>query len=239
LKLTAFEIGERALAPIETAWRVGDAEIQTLKTDEKKIRVLSYLEKVKAEEGEAATTLRPVKPPLELPRGRAWLWWIPAILVGLALAALLARRLARGRGGAAPARSRVAPLPSPDEEALLALAKLELENAAEKETAKSFYSSLSWILRRYLSRRYRFDALEMTSRELMERAQELYWDAELLEALRRELGESDGVKFAQYAPPVSRRKEALLRVRDIVSRTRPRETAVPANVGTSPKEVSA
>ena len=86
---------------------------------------------------------------------------------------------------------------------------------------KEFYTSLSEITRRYLGRRYRFDALEMTSEELLREARSIGWDAPLLRSLAESAAESDGVKFAKMQPGQAARHDALERARQLVLDTRP------------------
>jgi len=222
VQLTCFEVGEKTLPPIELQYSVGEGELKTAATAPQTIQVKSYLEKLALgkKPGEQVG-LRGVKPPLEMPfpykrllnTVRAVFW---ALLAAGLIFWLLWKRLMRP-----VKRPEVAPPPlPPDVEALQALARLELEDAARREAVKPYYSELSEILRRYLGRRYTFDALEMTSSELFERARGLGWNIELLAALAQDTQESDGVKFARYVPAHPLRTSALERVRKVVMETR-------------------
>jgi hypothetical protein len=169
---------------------------------------------------------KPVRPPVALPMDRRF---VALLCAGAALLALLVAGLAVWlvrRSRAAAARPvPPPPLLDPDEEALRALAELEMTGAAEHDTADALYTRLSFVLRRYLGRRYRFDALDMTSGELLGTLERAGWGEELWRLMRADLAEGDFVKFARYAPPRTRRAEAIARVREIVTQSRPRAAA--------------
>jgi hypothetical protein len=236
IQLTCFEAGEKTLPPIELQYSVGEGELKTAATAPQVIQVKSYLEKLALEKkpGEQVG-LRGVKPPLEMPFPfRRLLSIAGVVLCALALMAVAIWLL---RKWILPPVRRETPAPPPlppDVEALQALARLELEDAARREAVKPYYSKLSEILRRYLGRRYTFDALEMTSSELFERARGLGWNRELLAALAQDTQESDGVKFARYVPAHPLRTSALERVRKVVMETRivqTPDTPAPAQEG--------
>ncbi|HUT24391.1 MAG TPA: BatD family protein, partial [Sumerlaeia bacterium] len=160
LKLISFELGEQELPPIEVTYMEGGTEAKTAKTPPQRILVNSVLEQTAAG---GATDLRPIRPPMEWPRRGAGFY--VAILGAALLAVLLCmglvwllRRWLRPRER--EATGGPPPLP-PDEEALHALAEMEMMRMAEREAAKPYYTRLSEILRRYLGRRYGFDGLEM------------------------------------------------------------------------------
>ncbi len=88
---------------------------------------------------------------------------------------------------------------------------------------KEFHVRLTDILRRYLGEHGGFEALDLTTSELLERAMERVPDE--LDPLRRILEGSDLVKFARYTPPVSLSEEFLDLAVKIVERTRPVEQA--------------
>jgi len=219
LKLISFELGEQELPPIEVGYMEGGTEAKTAKTPPQKILVNSVLEQTAAR---GATDLRPIRPPMEWPRRGAGFYVailgaaLLAVLLAMGLVWLLRRWLRpREREAAAPP-----PLP-PDEEALHALAEMEMTRMAEREAAKPYYTRLSEILRRYLGRRYGFDGLEMTSSELLEHAQRLAWSEDLYLLLAGDTSEADGVKFARHVPELPKRVSALGRVKHIVLETRP------------------
>lgn len=237
-RVTCFETGEHALPPLEISYVSSFSPGGTLlsaKSAAKPVRVKSALEALKSPGADKTTSgssveedladdlklLRPVPPPLEKPLDSGFLAMVAGGIAGALLLLygawrLLKRYLARESAAAPPP-----PPLEPDEEALRALARLELENAAEREPVKVFYSALSEVLRRYLGRRYEIDALEMTTEELLARLRSLGWAGEMLRVFAGDAGECDSVKFAKYVPDFEARRAALECVRTLVERTRP------------------
>jgi len=230
-RITCFEVGDQTIPPLEISYSAASDKSTTLpsvKTAEQRVTVKSAVEALKQKTAQPGATpvsdeslLRPVPPPLEMPLDKR------PIIIGLliALAAISLAILAyflfkRFRNRLRPAAPPPPPLP-PDEEALTALSNLEREESCAPATVKEFYTTLSEITRRYLGRRYRFDALEMTSEELLREARSIGWDAPLLRSLAESAAESDGVKFAKAAPGAAERRAALERTRQLVLDTRP------------------
>jgi len=230
-KITCFEVGDQTIPPLEISYSTASDKSSTLpsvKTAEQRITVKSAVEALKQKTAQAGATpasdeslLRPVPPPVEMPLDKRPI--IIGLLIALAvvLLAILAYfffKLFQNR--LRPAAPPPPPLP-PDEEALAALANLERKESSAPATVKEFYTTLSQITRRYLGRRYRFDALEMTSEELLRETRSIGWDTPLLRTLTEAAAESDGVKFAKMNPGQSARHAALERARQLVLDTRP------------------
>ncbi len=166
--------------------------------------------------------IRPLKPAEGFPN--PWAWILPLAVVILGLLALFGRRLwERLRHSEA-----LAPPPLPAwEEALAELDALPWREWLAAGQSKRFYYSLSEILKRYLERRFAFDAVEQTTTELLAsmRAQRL----PMREEITRFFARCDLVKYAKTEPPNEEWESAIAQVRDFVNRTRPApEPATPA-----------
>ena len=151
------------------------------------------------------------------------LWIIPALIVLLAVLALIGRRLwerYRRRQELA-----LAPLP-PWEEALAALDAMPWREWLETGQVKRYYYALSQVLKRYIERRFEFDAVEQTTTEILSsmRAHKT--------PMRDEIGKFftryDLVKYAKWEPPLEEAESAIGQVRDFVVKTKPVEPAAPA-----------
>ncbi len=223
LKATTFEIGPLEFGPVEIPYfQDSDSdELKTLLSKSVSIEVVSVLP-----EGDAAMAaeIRPVKPPLEMPFNRKFLLVLSGIALLILILAVLAFWLLKRYCKKEETEAPPAPLLDPDEEALRALAEIETSRMLERDTAKACYTRLSHILRRYLGRRHRFDALEMTSFEVLLTIEQVGWSPELWNLLDEDLREADAVKFAKYSPDIPKRRTALDRVRRIVMSTRPGAT---------------
>ncbi|HXS82025.1 MAG TPA: DUF4381 family protein [Methylomirabilota bacterium] len=145
-----------------------------------------------------------------------WLWLIPAILVLVAVLAWLGwklyRRLKRLHEALPP------PLPA-WEEALGALDRLPWREWLADGQLKRLYYALSEILKRYLERRFEFDAVEQTTTELLAsmRAHKL----PMRDEISRFFARCDLVKYAKTVPPEEETERALEQLRDFVQRTKP------------------
>ncbi|MBN1867525.1 hypothetical protein JW916_09560 [Candidatus Sumerlaeota bacterium] len=224
-KATGFEIGDRSVGPIEVAYVDGEGNSATVEAPAQTIQVASYLEQMEAKGREVA--LAPIEPPVLWPglSPRKVAAWTAVGLAVLGAAFYLARWMRSRRRGPQAVETVIL---SPEEEALQALSEIEASGMMDREPAKVFYSRLSEILRRYLGRRYAFDALEMTSSELLTQVDRLGWREELRRVLMTDTAEADSVKFARYDPARPRRIGAIGRVREIVETTRPPS---PSNAG--------
>lgn len=220
LRVATFQLDEAVFGPVELPYLDADGRQRSARSEPHTVKVRSVLT---GAPNAPEATLRPPRPPFEWPvdwRRLAMLVALGLVVLGAVLA-LLFWLMRRFRRKTTPEIAPVAPLPSPDEEALAALAELEQSGRIDRDTAKAWYSALSEILRRYLGRRYRFEALEMTSSELIDKVSRLRWSAELFQCLVDGLEEGDSVKFAKHVPSVERRRAALEAVRKIVMGTRP------------------
>ena len=84
--------------------------------------------------------------------------------------------------------------------ALQALEKLQEEKLWQEGKIKQYYSALTDIIRLYIEQRFKVNALEQTSDEIMLNFRSLVVDAESKERLRQIFNVSDLVKFAKEQP---------------------------------------
>jgi len=87
------------------------------------------------------------------------------------------------------------------QKALELLEKLRQQRLLEKGDYLEYYFQLSYILRYFLERNYRFNAVEMTSSEIKEQIRD--FTTREREELGKFLIETDLVKFAKYVPYVN------------------------------------
>lgn len=107
-----------------------------------------------------------------------------------------------------------------------ALKKLEvLSKSMGKYSKKEFYFSLSEILRRYVSRRYSIDAMEMTAEELRPILDQFFASLTDLKELRIDIksfiARSDMVKFAPESTDNEKMDDDIILIRKIVEMTMP------------------
>lgn len=85
----------------------------------------------------------------------------------------------------------------PHQRALKAIDKIKSERMAQSEDQKHYYTQLTETLRRYIEERFGFNAMEMTSTEIIEHL-ERNADRKMLDELRELFRTADLVKFAKY-----------------------------------------
>ncbi|MCK4412449.1 MAG: hypothetical protein KAY32_02775 [Candidatus Eisenbacteria sp.] len=164
----------------------------------------------------AALVLQPLAPLAALPRF-PWVAVIAAVVIVLVagVVLLLWLRARRRRQGAVPE----IPAAPADVEFRESLRRLLARGLAERGEVRGFVQELSWVLRRYLGRRWERPALEATRPEIVR------W----LPATRlcvRDQGElaswleaTDRIKFAGETPLSGQTEELVARAEAIVART--------------------
>ncbi len=209
LALTVFELGELEVPGIPVEVVAADGTVEVLETDRYGIEVVS----VGADE---TGDIRGIRGPLGIPIS-SWvvaLWVLLPLLVAAGLY-LLARRL-RPRGEDRPLPA-LGPLARPAHEvALEALAELEASPLLEQGQVKEFHIAASDILRTYVEERFRVEALEMTTREVLDGLASAGADASFRVGLRTFLEACDLVKFAKARPTADESLAALQLARRII-----------------------
>ena len=82
--------------------------------------------------------------------------------------------------------------------ALSAIEKIKADRMQQSEDQKTYYTQLTDTLRKYIQERFGFNAMEMTSSEIIERLQAV-GDKKMLDELRELFATADLVKFAKYS----------------------------------------
>ncbi len=216
LSLAAFQPGRHALPVFRFLVRAG-ARIDTLRSAADTVSIASVLPPKMQD-------VHDLKPAESFPN--LWLRILPgALLLALALAYLgrrLYRRIRRAREEA------LAPLP-PWEQALAALDALPWQEWLEAGQVKRYYYALSEILKRYVERRFEFNAVEQTTTEIL--ASMHAYRTPFRDEVGRFLGRADFVKYAKTVPPDEENRSAIEQIRGFVVKTTPREPSAPPAPG--------
>jgi hypothetical protein len=175
-----------------------------------------------------------LKPPLSL----RFPWWVivalALVVCALAAAGVWAARRWSGKK-AAPELPPIPEEPKPEDElALAALEEIERQGFARRGEFKPHYFRVSEVLKEYVGRRFRMDALEMTSREIIMGLEEARGrvpehSVDNLEALFEAL---DLVKFTDHKPTLDAASSALSEARRFVLATRRPPQIISAPSGT-------
>ena len=146
-------------------------------------------------------------------------WIIPIFLIMGVVAFLFFRRRKRKK-------MELAKQLPPYEEAIEALKVLDHSHFLENDNSKSYYSSLTEILKRYIGREVDDTALESTSNELIERlilhkdAGSFNFDTETINKIDKILKRADLIKFAKMKEQEGQAKVDRTVVEDIINETK-------------------
>ena len=93
------------------------------------------------------------------------------------------------------------------------------------ENQKEYYTRLTDVLRKYIRERFGFNAMEMTSTEIMLRLQNEE-DKSMIEELRELFTTADLVKFAKYSALVNESDANLVNAIDFINTTKSEEQTI-------------
>lgn len=218
ITVTSFDSGYYAIAPFKFVVNNDTAnpllteplllEVHTVPTD-------STLAKIKD-----------IKPPFDEPFD--WKWYLPYLYWGLGILAavvaivLIVLRLSRKK----PQEPVVveAPKIAPHIPALQALEQIRQESVWKEGRIKEYYSSIADTVRLYIEGRFKINALELTSDEILQIFRSQVIDHESKEKLRQLLTLSDLAKFAKMVPIEAEHVMTLNNAFDFVNGTKREET---------------
>ncbi len=171
-------------------------DAQGKKTELKTAQIFIEVKTV-IEDKEAATDIKDIKPLATIPRDYT-------LIIGLSLAGLVLLLLIGGgiyfyrtRRG----KNTAPPLRPAHEVALEEIDQLRKEELIKKGVYQEHYFRLSEIFRRYLERRFRFQAIEQTTEEILPELNNLKGIDEKVKGNAQQfLHHTDLVKFAKHTP---------------------------------------
>ena len=106
----------------------------------------------------------------------------------------------------------------PHQKAMKAIEEIKAEKMVTAEDPKEYYTRLTDTLRKYIEERYGFNAMEMTSSEIIEKLTQA--GPELLDELRQLFQTADLVKFAKYSTLINENDANLVNAIDFINRTK-------------------
>jgi hypothetical protein len=220
MSMAGFKPGRHPV-PVFTFIVDAGQRVDTLRSDTASVTIASVLPPTMQD-------IHGLAPPETFPNPLVWI--VPALLLLAAVLAFLGYRLYR--------RLRTLhelgepPLP-PWEEALQALDGMPWREWLETGQVKRYYYALSQVLKRYMERRFEFDAMEQTTTEILHSMRS--HKTPMRDEIGKFFSRYDLVKYAKWEPPMDEAELAIGQVRDFVVRTKPQEPATPtAPVGTTP-----
>jgi len=106
---------------------------------------------------------------------------------------------------------------SPYDEAMQSLKDLEKENLLQQNKFKEYYSRLSDIFKRYLSRKTNTYQLHLTTDELLVELKGFDLSKEQISNFAASLRMGNAVKFAQYIPPAFENEKSFLQTKEMIT----------------------
>ena len=163
-------------------------------------------------------TLKDIKGPIDEPIGWNDIWpWLSAFIFLLVLIYLVKKYLLKEKKKDLVIKEEVEI--SADITALEQLVKLENSKIWQKGNVKEYYSRLSEIIRRYTEDRFNFNALEITTEEIINELKD-HIDDQQLYNLKLLLQRADLAKFAKSKPIDTENSESMSMSKQFISLTK-------------------
>ena len=113
----------------------------------------------------------------------------------------------------------------PHQKAMKEIEQIKADKMQNSENPKEYYTKLTDTLRKYIEDRYGFNAMEMTSSEIIERLERaLTDDAKTADTMKQELRQlfttADLVKFAKYSTLINENDANLVSAIDFINQTK-------------------
>lgn len=105
------------------------------------------------------------------------------------------------------------------EKALNQINVIKQQHVENQETQKAYYTQLTNTLREYIVSRFGFNAMEMTSAEIIERLREA-GDQKMIDELKELFQTADLVKFAKYETLVNENDANLVNAINFIDQTK-------------------
>jgi len=207
LEMAAFATGEPRTPPFIVLYPAED-EVLAAASDSIPVKVASVMPADMED-------INDLKPQIQFPNLLP-IWIILAVFAASGLGYLGWRLYRRYR------RIRLygAPLPDPWDEALAALNRVPAEDWLESGRFKHYYYTVSEILKRYLTRRFNFPAIDQTTTEILRamKAAKLPERGGFGDFFQR----ADMVKYAKFVPPAAEAATVITTARELVQTTTPK-----------------
>ena len=163
--------------------------------------------------------LRDIKPPLEVPQTL-----LPYVISGVVILSCIAVSVwfyfqKRNQTSEVP-EAEAEDVPLPHEVAYERLKAIETSDLLVRGDMETYHTQIAYVLREYISNRYRIPALELTTTGLFHAMRRAEIANPCVERTQQLLANCDVVKFATYQPEVSEASARIADARWIVDETK-------------------
>ena len=107
----------------------------------------------------------------------------------------------------------------PHQKAMTAIERIKAERMTASENQKEYYTQLTDALRQYINERFGFNAMEMTSSEIIEHLN-ANGNQEMMNELKEIFQTADLVKFAKYATLINENDLNLVNAIEFIDKTK-------------------
>ena len=107
----------------------------------------------------------------------------------------------------------------PHQKAMKEIEQIKADKMVSSENSKEYYTKLTDTLRKYIEERYGFNAMEMTSSEIIEKLTATQ-DQKALDELRQLFTTADLVKFAKYSTLINENDMNLVNAIEFINQTK-------------------
>ena len=154
-------------------------------------------------------------------------WLSVVLLVLLALCYYLYLRLRDNKP--IISRIRIVKRLLPHQKAMKEIEQIKADKMVASENSKEYYTKLTDTLRKYIEERYGFNAMEMTSSEIIEKLMAVQ-DEKALSELRHLFLTADLVKFAKYSTLINENDMNLVNAIEFINQTKQENVPVEETV---------
>lgn len=222
--ISVFETGQQIIPSVEVSYIDSVGQSRTVVSEEIAMAVESL-------NPDQAGDIKDIKPPVSLPGSHALLYWLSGSLLFLAAGTIAFLYVRKKRARPALETIEYTGPPRPAHEiALEELERIASLKLIQRGLIKEFYTEISEVIKRYISRRYRIKTMELTTTELMTLMERASIPEEHIGAYGPFFREGDLVKFAKYIPGQERMDGALDEARQLVHLTREKPIPPSADV---------
>ena len=156
-------------------------------------------------------------PPFDWAEWRQVIWGVVAALLIGGLLAYVIYRLKNNKPIIRRIRNKKRL--APHKVAMQKIEQIKEEKIWQSEDSKEYYTQLTDTLRNYIKERYGFNAMEMTSYEIIQKLQEVN-DEEAIAELRELFQTADMVKFAKYNTLINENDRNLVNAIEYINQTK-------------------
>ena len=107
----------------------------------------------------------------------------------------------------------------PHQKAMKEIEQIKADKMVSSENSKEYYTKLTDTLRKYIEERYGFNAMEMTSSEIIDKLTATQ-DENAISELRQLFLTADLVKFAKYSTLINENDRNLVNAIDFINQTK-------------------